>query len=79
MAAVDSWYKTIESYDWSHPSISTFSQVVWKATTDIGVGVSSNAGAGLRTVVVVAYSPPGNVMGADGDDSYYKENVSPRQ
>jgi len=73
-SAVDSWYEEIESYNWDNPYYNTFSQVVWKGTTDIGTGIATD---GRRTIVVVAYSPPGNILGENG--RFFRENVSPKQ
>ena len=36
------------------------SQVVWKATTEVGCGFANCAGGAL---VVCEYAPPGNVLG----------------
>ena len=86
--AIKHWYADIESYNWYSPTTSTFSQIVWKATRQIGVGYSSTVVAGgggprgyqssnlhnFRSVVVVAYSPPGNTIGIE----YHRNNVSPR-
>ena len=45
-----------------------FSQVVWAASTQLGVGLATNRG---KVVVVCNYDPPGNYRGR------YKENVLP--
>ncbi|MDR3504838.1 MAG: CAP family protein [Acidocella sp.] len=37
-----------------------YSQMVWKATTEVGCGFAENYG---RDVLVCDYDPPGNVMG----------------
>ena len=38
----DMWYKEVENYDWQTPGYAQntahFSQMVWKATTKLGVG-----------------------------------------
>lgn len=78
--AMENWYQSIAEYDWSKPRASAFSQIVWKDTTDIGVGVSS---LGDKTIVVCTYWPPGNVYllneKEDGSDRgyYFKKNVLP--
>jgi len=77
--AMENWYQTIADYDWSKPRASAFSQIVWRATTDIGIGVSTR---GDKTVVVCTYWPPGNVYllneDANTDRTYYfKQNVLP--
>jgi len=50
-----------------------FTQVVWKGTTSIGVGVATvpDPKYGSSTVVVVNYSPPGNCQGQ------FPQNVLP--
>lgn len=67
--AVDSWYSDIKKYDWRNPKVSTFSQVVWRASKKIGVAVGRNGGG--KAVVVAMYSPPGNVLGQ------FQDNVRP--
>merc|ERR1712055_148419 len=47
-----------------------FTQVVWKGSTDVGVGVAQE---GSKVVVVSNYSPPGNMRGQ------YADNVPPPQ
>ncbi|WP_169810569.1 CAP family protein [Nocardia arthritidis] len=58
------WYDEIENYDFDNPgfSMSTghFTQLVWKASTRLGIGYASEGG---WTVVVGLYNPPGNVEG----------------
>lgn len=69
--AIDSWYNDIANYNWYNPSPSTFSQVVWKKTAEIGIGIASNR-SGNEQIVVVSYSPAGNIIGQ------FHENVSPK-
>ncbi|XP_057290015.1 uncharacterized protein LOC130612678 [Hydractinia symbiolongicarpus] len=62
-AASDSWYDEIKLYDFNKPGykkgIGHFTQMVWKSSTKLGVGVASKG----RTVVVVArYTPQGNFL-----------------
>lgn len=58
--AVAAWYQGAYHYDWENPSgQSAFTQVVWKSTTDLGIGVAQR---GNQTVVVADYYPPGNVV-----------------
>ncbi|KAM7018601.1 Golgi-associated plant pathogenesis-related protein 1-like isoform 2-T2 [Tautogolabrus adspersus] len=70
--AVDSWYSEIKDYNWSSPGFSGntghFTQVVWKASTELGVGVASD---GNKVFVVGQYRPAGN-MNMSG---YFEENV----
>ena len=60
----------MKNYNWNNPEVTAFSALIWKSTTDLGIGVSKR---GLRTVVVAAYSPEGNLLGDDGQ--HFKENV----
>ncbi|CAF0948842.1 unnamed protein product [Rotaria sp. Silwood1] len=65
-AATQSWYDEISMYSFNRPGFSSqtghFTQVVWKGSTKLGVGIGF--GNGGRTAVVVAnYNPPGNYMG----------------
>ena len=63
-AAVKSWYDEIQFYTFGTENNSSktfhFTQVVWKNSTELGVGVASANG---QTYVVANYSPPGNYMG----------------
>ncbi|WP_280240747.1 CAP family protein [Nocardia abscessus] len=58
------WYDEIKDYDFNNPgfSMSTghFTQVVWKASTRLGIGYASEGG---WTAVVGLYNPAGNVEG----------------
>merc|ERR1712165_544107 len=69
--AVDSWYSEIKDYtfgkepSWGGPVTGHFTQVVWKGSTDVGVGVAQE---GSKVVVVANYSPPGNYGGQYVDD-----------
>merc|ERR1712037_806723 len=64
--AVDSWYSEIKDYTFGKepsmggPVTGHFTQVVWKGSTDVGVGVAQE---GSKVVVVANYSPPGNFGG----------------
>ncbi|CAF1451127.1 unnamed protein product, partial [Adineta steineri] len=72
---VDAWYNEIQSYNWSNPgsnamSYGHFTQVVWKGTTNLGIGravTSDNS----TMYVVGNYFPGGNMGGA------YVQNVLP--
>ncbi|XP_062237142.1 Golgi-associated plant pathogenesis-related protein 1-like [Platichthys flesus] len=70
--AVDAWYSEIKDYNWSSPGFGMntghFTQVVWKDTTKLGVGVAS---VGTNVYLVAQYSPPGN-MNMPG---YFEKNV----
>ncbi|XP_041644316.1 Golgi-associated plant pathogenesis-related protein 1-like [Cheilinus undulatus] len=70
--AVDSWYSEIKDYNWNSPGFSGntghFTQVVWKASTELGVGVATD---GNKVFVVGQYRPAGNMNMA----GYFEENV----
>ncbi|XP_026198736.1 Golgi-associated plant pathogenesis-related protein 1-like, partial [Anabas testudineus] len=72
--AVDSWYKEIKDYNWnsagSEGNTGHFTQVVWKDSTELGVGLATD---GKRAVVVGQYRPAGN-MDLPG---YFEKNVLP--
>ncbi|XP_031565022.1 protein PRY1-like [Actinia tenebrosa] len=75
-AAVGSWYAEIKDYDYNRPGFSSntahFTQVVWKSTTKVGVGIAAVTRNGFTyTFVVARYSPPGN-MNMPG---YFAANV----
>jgi len=62
--AVTSWYNGIKNYNWRFPQATTFSQVVWKSTTELGIGYATGfENSARRTVVVATYAPPGNIHG----------------
>lgn len=50
--------------------IGHFTQVVWKDSTELGVGCAKTDNG--KTYVVANYNPPGNMMGK------FKENVFPK-
>lgn len=71
---VDSWYSEIKDYNFSAgqftPGTGHFTQVVWKGSTELGVGLAKN---NKNQIFVVAnYDPPGNFQGR------FKENVIPK-
>ncbi|XP_071337917.1 Golgi-associated plant pathogenesis-related protein 1-like isoform X2 [Trachinotus anak] len=72
--AVDSWYSEIKDYNWSQPGFSGntghFTQVVWKDSTELGVGMATD---GKRAFVVGQYRPAGNMNMA----GYFEKNVLP--
>ncbi|KAJ4486350.1 PR-1-like protein [Lentinula aciculospora] len=66
--AIDSWSSEASQYDPSNPVASHFTQMVWKATTQVGCAVASCSGIfaasfGLASFYVCEYSPQGNVIG----------------
>ncbi|XP_026104089.1 uncharacterized protein LOC113075622 isoform X1 [Carassius auratus] len=72
--AVESWYSEIKDYNFSRPGFSSktghFTQVVWKDTDEVGVGLATD---GKTTFVVGQYLPAGNVNTA----GYFEKNVLP--
>ncbi|KAJ7655104.1 PR-1-like protein [Mycena polygramma] len=71
-AAVKAWTDEVSEYDASNPQPSHFTQVVWKATTQIGCAVQTCdgifAGFGAAQYYVCEYSVQGNVIGHFGDN-----------
>ncbi|KAM8885227.1 Golgi-associated plant pathogenesis-related protein 1-like isoform 2-T2 [Spinachia spinachia] len=72
--AVDSWYNEIKDYQWSIPGFRSdtghFTQVVWKDSTELGVGLATN---GSMVFVVGQYRPAGNM----NMPTYFEKNVCP--
>ncbi|XP_029533577.1 Golgi-associated plant pathogenesis-related protein 1 isoform X1 [Oncorhynchus nerka] len=72
--AVDNWYSEIKDYNFSEPGFTSntshFTQVVWKESTEVGVGLGVN---GETVFVVGQYNPAGN-MNMEG---YFIDNVLP--
>uniref|UniRef100_A0A1Q3FQL7 Putative cysteine-rich secretory protein-2 n=1 Tax=Culex tarsalis TaxID=7177 RepID=A0A1Q3FQL7_CULTA len=64
--AVRSWYDEIKYYKFGQPSpgnfsqVGHFTQVVWKESRELGVGMARN---GNNVYIVCNYDPPGNFMG----------------
>jgi len=75
--AVEGWHSDKKRYNWDSPKATGFSEIVWKSTTDIGVGFATREG---KTVVAVTYWPPGNIylLGPGDKGKFFKENV-PKQ
>lgn len=71
---VQSWYSEIGMHDFADPEANPgtghFTQVIWKASTQLGCAVNQCGGSPL---FVCNYSPAGNLSGA------YVENVPPAQ
>ncbi|XP_017075268.2 LOW QUALITY PROTEIN: Golgi-associated plant pathogenesis-related protein 1 [Drosophila eugracilis] len=70
--AVRSWYEEIKHYNWNNPSFQPstghFTQVVWKSSSELGVGFARRD----NTIYVVCnYNPPGNYI------NQFRENVLP--
>ncbi|RWS28684.1 Golgi-associated plant pathogenesis-related protein 1-like protein [Leptotrombidium deliense] len=70
--AVDDWYSEISKYQFGVESTSFssghFTQVVWKSSAKLGVGVAKS---GNKTYVVCNYEPAGNI------GREYTQNVPP--
>uniref|UniRef100_A0A8C1JZC8 Im:7150988 n=1 Tax=Cyprinus carpio TaxID=7962 RepID=A0A8C1JZC8_CYPCA len=69
------WYSEIKDYNFSSPgfqySTGHFTQVVWKSSTELGVGLATD---GNTVFVVGQYKPSGNITNA----GYYEKNVLPK-
>ncbi|KAL9981233.1 hypothetical protein ACROYT_G009908 [Oculina patagonica] len=73
--AVEAWYSEEPLYDYGRPpqtlqefqeaEIGHFTQIVWKATTMVGVGIATIGGGmtPIQTYVVARYLPRGNILG----------------
>lgn len=63
--AVRIWYSEINSYKYDSPGFSFdtghFTQIVWRDTTEVGVGTCKSRD-GRLTYVVARYNPAGNVL-----------------
>uniref|UniRef100_A0A8C5MHD7 SCP domain-containing protein n=1 Tax=Leptobrachium leishanense TaxID=445787 RepID=A0A8C5MHD7_9ANUR len=72
----DSWYKEEKNYNFSKPGYQSdtghFTQMVWKASKEVGVGLASS-GKGMF-IVVTQYSPSGNIT----NPGFYARNILPR-
>jgi glioma pathogenesis-related protein 2 len=68
------WYNEIKYYKFSKSQFSMetghFTQLIWKATKNLGVGIAFTSSK-RKVYVVAQYSPPGNMEEA------FKENVLP--
>lgn len=77
-SATKAWYDEIEVYNFDTPTgfsaeTGHFTQVVWKASTKLGVGVACNTGGKGGQYVVAQYNPAGNLTGED--NKHFRENV----
>uniref|UniRef100_F7C095 GLI pathogenesis-related 2 n=1 Tax=Xenopus tropicalis TaxID=8364 RepID=F7C095_XENTR len=72
----DSWYKEEKNYNFSKPGYQAdtghFTQMVWKASKEVGVGLASS-GKGML-IVVAQYNPSGNIT----NPGFYGRNILPR-
>jgi hypothetical protein len=74
--AVDNWYSEVQTYNFNQPQFSFgnghFTQLVWKSSTQLGIGIAiAERGPGRCIYIVANYSPPGNVA------NQFSENVLP--
>ncbi|XP_053551403.1 Golgi-associated plant pathogenesis-related protein 1-like [Bombina bombina] len=73
--AVDSWYSEVKDYNFCRPGFAMntghFTQVVWKDSKQLGVGVATD---GRGTFYVVGKYNPGGNMDSPG---YFERNVLP--
>jgi uncharacterized protein YkwD len=74
--AVQAWYDEIKDYNFNQHGFSMatghFTQVVWKNSKQLGVGIGFGNN-GRSAVVVANYYPPGNYLGQ------FPQHVSPAQ
>lgn len=70
--AIRRWYSTVQNYHWDKPGFQpnsgSFSAMVWKGVSHIGVGIAWNEQA-ASYVIVVYYDPAPNVC------QEFRENV----
>ncbi|EEA24921.1 hypothetical protein TMatcc_008024 [Talaromyces marneffei ATCC 18224] len=87
-SAIDAWAIESKEYKYSPPAgfsekTGHFTQLIWKATTDVGCGVAdcsandddNTRGKAVGWFLVCEYWPPGNVVGDHNE--YFKDNVKP--
>lgn len=64
----------MKNYDYGHPHFTpyagTFTQMIWKSTTTLGVGIAYRPDS-KKTYIVALYQPGGNLLSVQA----YKENV----
>ena len=72
--AMKSWYDEIALYDYKHPAYSEetghFTQMIWRDTKRLGVGVALSAD-GREVYFVTNYYPAGNII----NRGYFEKNV----
>jgi len=76
ISAITAWYDEQSQYNYGAPgfqgSTGHFTQLVWKATKQIGCHLRQCGSGGY---LMCEYEPAGNVVSSDGE--YFKLNVSP--
>jgi len=64
--ATQAWYDEIKFYNYGRPGFSSqtghFTQVIWKSSTELGIGIALTSD-NLTAYVVANYYPQGNVDG----------------
>jgi len=64
------WYNEVDDYDYNNPvfgmNTGHFTQVVWKGSVELGVGIATSASG--RVYIVARYSPSGNWAGQFGNN-----------
>ena len=74
--AAKCWYDEIDLYNFKHPKYSEetghFTQLVWKSSQKMGVGVALSAN-GKEVYIVTNYYPAGNII----NSGYFERNVLP--
>lgn len=69
-SAVQLWYNEVKTYNYSAPTYNHFTQVVWKATKQLGCASKVCPIFGGRYLIISCkYYPPGNWIGQ------FKQNV----
>ena len=67
LIAAQGWYGEISKYHYevltssNYFSTGHYTQMIWHATTEVGIGQATCSGGG--TVIAAEYNPPGNVIG----------------
>ncbi|CAM4819568.1 unnamed protein product, partial [Rotaria magnacalcarata] len=66
-----SWYNEISSYNYSSPDFSSstghFTQVIWKISIQLGIGIGLSSDS-MTATVVGNYYPARNVIGSFSDN-----------
>ena len=74
--ATQAWYDEVYDYNFNRPGFSMdtghFTQVVWKGSQQLGIGIAFGNG-GRSAFVVANYNPPGNYQGQ------FQSHVLPNQ
>lgn len=75
------WYSAIKFFDWADPKLtvksSPFTQMVWKNSTRVGVGIAQGGGGAKRRNIGGKYFIAAFFDPAQSDEGNIKENVLP--